>query len=209
MMMARQDMPHSQAVTPRTQGLNHIEVALDATPQAAQLINHLHRFVREGDASLDLVYALPPRHDALSRFETVQAEFDAEVVRLVNQQFDAYAQTLSEHHLPVNHRHFLPAQRQIEDALLSHVEASRPDLLVMGMTEHPLRRSGWMLDSTSYMLATHSPVSTLVLKRPPLKADGLKVLVATDGSSYAMNAIERLTTFLPVENVEISLLTVI
>jgi len=75
-------------------------------------------------------------------------------------------------------------------AIVAIAEEEASDLIVLGA----LGLSGWqrvLMGSISMAVAKHAPCAVWVVKRPP-KEGPLDVLVATDGSDHARNAISAL-----------------
>jgi nucleotide-binding universal stress UspA family protein len=190
------------------QRLFHSGIALDATEHSALVVENLNRYLDSGHCTGSFlnVIPLPSLYDR--EFRVLDEESQEKIQRVVNEKFDHYAEVLGRHQFALKDRHFVTHAESIEDGILHYVEKAPPDLLVLGMQEKP-RHKGWRISSTAYSIATHAPCSVLVLKSMPPKGERLKVLFATDGSSYADKAMEQLIRFLPKETSDIEVFSVV
>jgi nucleotide-binding universal stress UspA family protein len=208
-MMTPQEVKTGSARPQRENQLFYTQIALDATPHSRLVIESLHRFLSPGRVHSDFVYVLPMAPTTDRKFSAFDNEAREEIERIVNSDYDEYTRILSEHQLVVENRDFIHDAETVEEGILQHVEDTQPDLLVLGMSPGSPQHKGWRISSTSYAVATHAPCSVLVVKRPVHADRKLKVLFATDGSSQAETAIADLTRFLPQDNTEIMVFSVV
>lgn len=185
--------------------LYHVEVAIDASPQTQALIPTLNRYLAPERVITRFVYAVP--HFVNKPFaEETAAQQD--ILQRINTLLDGYCNQMAAQNLSITDRVFIEEGKTPEAALLSHLEETPVDLLVMG-TENPHPpHHGWRIDSTSYYVATHAPSSVLVIKQPLTDTRPLKVLYATDGSEHAQKALQSLMSFLPTQGTSLSIVSV-
>lgn len=186
--------------------LCHVEVAIDDLPQTAALVPVLSRYIRPERVVTRFVYAVPVFMDKTFAEESAAQQ---EALHTMNRLLDAYSGQMASQSLTVADRTFIQEGRSVEASLVSHLEETPVDLLVMGTENPKTPHKGWRIDSTSYYVATHAPTSVLVVKQPIAQSAPLKVLFATDGSEYAQRALAKLMTFLPTQNTVINVLSVV
>lgn len=185
------------------------QIALDATPHSRLVINSLHYLLSPGHAKCDFLYVLPMAPTPDRKFSAFDDEARQEIRRVVNEEFDQYAQVLAQHQLVVENRNFIEDAETVEEGIVEFVAQTKPDLLVLGMHPGSPQHKGWRISSTSYAIATHAPCSVMVVKKPVTQNQPCKVLFATDGSEPAEMALQELIRFLPRETSEIYILSVV
>jgi nucleotide-binding universal stress UspA family protein len=208
MTMSSTPLSHASGSATRVQ-LFQAHLALDATPHSSVVVNSLHRYLDHGRSTCKFLYVLPPKPDETRSFAALDDEVRQETARVVNQQFDQYAQVLAGNGMVAADRQFVEAAQTIEEGMLHYLDTHPSDLLILGMHDTRPRHRGWRIDSTSYAIASHAPGSVMVLKQSIPADQRLKVFFTTDGSQQAQKAAEQLTRFLPRAQTDIVLFSVV
>lgn len=110
-------------------------------------------------------------------------------------------------------RHLLDALETLEtqEEKTNNTVADEHTLLLIGATQgraenNPKRPTS----SFASHLASHSPSSVLILKRPPdLHTEGLSILFATDGTEASQRAARNLPRLIRTDRAEVTLLTIV
>ncbi len=197
-----------QVLSPDQATAYKVQIAMDSSPHAAVIIEHLSLILDPKKVDLGLVYNALPSPKPDQEFRQFDNEAQAQLDQVMLEQLDRSAQILSSQGFYVTSKQLLHTVMPSEDEMLHFLQEHPSDVLLLCFEESLPKHKHWRITSTAYAMATHSPCSVLVMKRPIIKAP-VKILFATDGSESAEKAAYELMRFLPPDQVEITIIYVI
>ncbi len=173
---------------------------------AAKFLSRINWSPQDSITVFHAIYAIPFPEDGTFHADTLRAV----KMEIAPRILDAAVADLKpvQAGISVEISEFCPAECTPDQCIVNAARSSKADLIAMGA--RGTKGASSFLGSVARLVAAHSPLPVLVVKREEIRPPGpFKVLFAVDGSAYARAAGDFLLSLPVPDNAEVTALHVV